>query len=188
MRSRSFAVALAAAAAAALFAGAAAAQSAANLYVGGVWGRSDAKDACRGVADCEPRDNSVGVFGGYWFYPQVALEVAYHNLGKATAPGGTYIRSNVWELVALGAWRPVEQASLYAKFGAFRGAQEGGGLFAAPKELVTGVTYAFGAQLDLTQRLGVRVEWQNYPRLGGGPILPHGDIDVLRFGALWRFR
>lgn len=160
-----------------------------NLYAGVALGQSTAKQACNGLADCDKTDNSFGAFGGYWFYPSFAAEIGYHNLGKATAPGGTYVRSNVWELLGVGAWRPAgSTVSLYSKFGVARGAQEGGGVLAAPKELSTGITFGFGVQVDFARRFGMRAEWQRYPRLGGGPVLPTGDIDVLRLAALWRFQ
>jgi hypothetical protein len=197
MNGRGTLAALAAALAIA-FAGAASAQQsdrsgepsrARNLYVGVALGQSTAKEACSGLADCKKSDNSFGAFAGYWFNPAFALEGGYHNLGKATAPGGTYVRSNVWELLALGAWRPhASVVSLYTKFGLARGAQEGGGARAAPKELTTGITFGFGVQVDLARRFGVRAEWQRYPRLGGGPVLPTGDIDVLRLAGVWRFQ
>jgi OOP family OmpA-OmpF porin len=163
------------------FAGAAAAQASApersaNLYVGAAFGQAKAEKACAGLADCEQNDNAFGAFAGYWLQPNFAAEVGYHNLGRATAPGGTYVRSNVWEAVGVGAWRLRDPFSLYGKLGLFRGAQEGGGALSAPKELVTGITY------------GLRGEWQRYPRVGGGPVLPSGNIDVLRVAALWRFQ
>lgn len=182
-----------------LFAGAAGAQptsdsaaepsAASNLYVGLAYAQATARKACEGLAGCDDRDNSFGAFAGYRFAPSFALEGGYHNLGKATASGGTYVRSNVWELVGVGAW-PVAGGpfSLYGKLGLARGAQEGGGALSAPKELTTTVTYGVGGQLDLPRRFGVRAEWQRYPRLGGGPVLPAGDIDVVRLAALWRFR
>ena len=182
-----------------LFAGAAGAQqssdasagsdAARNLYIGLAYGQATARKACEGRAGCDDRDNAFGAFAGYWLAPRFALEGGYHNLGKATAPAGTYVRSNVWELVGVGAW-PLGSAplSLYGKLGLARGAQEGGGTLSAPKQLTNSVTYGFGAQMDFPRRFGVRAEWQRYPRLGGGPVLPAGDIDVVRLAALWRFR
>ncbi len=160
-----------------------------NLYVGLAYAQATARKACEGLAGCDDRDNSFGAFAGYWFAPRFALEGGYHNLGKATAPGGTYVRSNVWELVGLGAWRLGDgPLSLYGKLGLARGAQEGGGARSAPKELTNSVTYGFGGQFDFPRRFGLRAEWQRYPRLGGGPVLPAGDIDVVRVAALWRFQ
>lgn len=182
-----------------LFAGAAGAQRGSdtpaepgatqNLYVGLAYGQTTARKACAALAGCDDRDNAFGAFAGYWFVPHFALEGGYHNLGKATAPGGTYVRSNVWELVGVGAW-PLGSGpfSLYGKLGLARGAQEGGGALSAPKQLTTSLTYGLGGQMDFPRRFGVRAEWQRYPRLGGGPVLPAGDIDVVRLAALWRFR
>lgn len=185
-------IAIAMASATALLTGPAAAQPsaanlAANLYVGAAFGQSRAQEACSGVASCDERDNAFGAFAGYWFHPSFAAELGYHNLGKTSAAGGTYVRSNAWELLAVAAWRPRAPLALYGKLGPYRGAQEGGGALAGPKELVTAITYGVGAQLDVMKNAGLRVEWQNYPRMGGGPVLPRGDISVLRLGALWRF-
>lgn len=159
-----------------------------NLYVGAAFGKAKAEDVCSRLATCTDRDNSFGAFAGYWLQPSFALELGYHNLGNATAPGGTFVRSHAWELMGLGAWRPGDTFSFYGKLGVYRGAQEGGGALQAPKEIVTAVTYALGVQADLTKNLGLRGEWQNYPNFGGGPVLPRGDIRVVRVAALWRFR
>jgi hypothetical protein len=175
-------------AAAVLLAGTAAAQQdPGNFYGGLAYGQSQAKDACRGLAGCRNDDDAFGALAGYWLYSSLAIEGGYHNLGSIEASGGTYLKSNVWELVALAAWRPAQRLALYSKFGVFRGAQTGGGVFQGPKERMSNITFAFGAQVDLTRRLGVRGEWQKYPRMGGGPVLPRGDIDVLRASAVWRF-
>jgi outer membrane immunogenic protein len=176
------------AAAALLLAGTAAAQQApGNFYAGVAYGQSLAKDACRGLVGCRDDDDAFGAFAGYWLYPVLAIEGGYHNLGSIEASGGTYIQSNVWELLALAGWRPVSRLMLYSKFGVYRGAQTGGGVFEGPKQRASTITFAFGAQVDLTRRLGVRGEWQKYPRMGGGPILPRGDIDVVRAAAVLRF-
>jgi len=176
------------AAAALLLAGTAAAQrEPGNFYAGVTYGQSQAKDACRGLAGCRDDDDAFGAFAGYWLYPMLAIEGGYHNLGSIEAPGGTYIQSNVWELLALAAWRPASPLTLYTKLGLYRGAQTGGGVFEGPKERASRVTFALGAQVDLTRRLGLRGEWQKYPSMGGGPLLPRGDIDVLRTAAVLRF-
>lgn len=180
---------LAAGAAPAQQAGTAGEQSAArNLYVGLAFGQSNAKAGCKDLTGCEDRDNTFGALAGYRLTPRFAAELAFTNLGEASASGGTYVRSNAWELDGVGNWPVSGPLSVYGKVGLFRGAQEGGGMRAAQKELITGITYALGAQFDLGRRVGVRLEWQRYPRMGGGPVLPTGDIDVVRLAALWRFQ
>jgi hypothetical protein len=150
------------------FAAAALAQSeapaaGANLYLGLAVGQSDAADLCAGM-------------------------VGYHNLGEITAPGGTYLRSNVWELLVVAAWPVTGPLSIYGKLGPYRGAQTPGGIFGSEKNLTNAVTWGVGAQVDLAKNLGVRAEWQTYPEIGSGPVLPNGDINVVRLSALWRFR
>jgi len=190
---RWFAVAIAGAFAI-IVAGAAAAQEApatgraSNLYVGLAVGESGASYACESLAGCDKRDNSFGAFAGYWVHRNFSIEVGYHNLGEVTAPGGTYLRSNVWELLVVGYWPLTPPLSLYGKLGPYRGAQEGGGIYADQKELTNSITYGVGAQFDLSKNAGVRAEAQVYPSFGTGPVLPHGDIGVVRLSALWRFR
>jgi opacity protein-like surface antigen len=106
----------------------------------------------------------------------------------ASADGGTYVRSNAWDFVLVGMLHFASPVSLYGKLGYFRGAQEGGGTLAAPKELVDGLTYGGGVQFQATKNFAVRGEWQSYPEMGGGPVLRTGDITVFRLGALWRFQ
>lgn len=175
------------------FAAAALAQSeapaaGANLYLGLAVGQSDAADLCAGIVGCDKRDNTFGAFAGYWLSRNFALEVGYHNLGEITAPGGTYLRSNVWELLVVAAWPVTGPLSIYGKLGPYRGAQTPGGIFGSEKNLTNAVTWGVGAQVDLAKNLGVRAEWQTYPEIGSGPALPNGDINVMRLSALWRFR
>ena len=161
---------------------------AANLYVGLAVGQSDGAQLCNGLAGCDKRDNTFGAFAGYWLHPSFSLELGYHNLGKITVPGGTSIRSNVWEFVAVGYWHATAPLSLYGKFGPYRGAQSPGGIYGSEKNLVNALTYGFGAQYDVSRSVGLRAELQAYPSIGSGPILPAGDINVARVSALWRFR
>ena len=161
---------------------------AANLYVGLAVGQSDGSDLCKGLAGCDKRDNTFGAFAGYWLHSNFAVEVGYHNLGKITVPGGTYIRSNVWELLAVGYWHALPPLSLYGKLGPYRGAQNPGGIYGSEKNLVNAVTYGIGAQFDVSRNVGLRAELQAYPSIGSGPVLPAGDINVARLSTLWRFR
>lgn len=169
--------------------GPAAAQvTAANVYVGATYGQAYAADACASVPGCDTRAAALRAFIGYHFSPHLAVEGGYHNLGNLRGPGGTFVRSNAWDATLVGFWPLLDRFQLYGKLGGFRGAQEGGGALSARKERNYHLMYGLGAQFNATQNLGLRAEWLDYPRMGGGPVLPRGDIKVVTVGAVWRFQ
>ena len=80
---------------------------------------------------------------------------------------------------------PVTSAfSVYGKLGGYRGEAKGLGI----SENNTDWTYGLGVQYNVTSNVGVRGEWQRYADLGGGGFNATTNVDVLRVGALWRFR
>lgn len=176
-------IALLGAAAMALALPAAAQMSMNSVYVGGALGQSKFKDACNGVANCDDKDTSWGLFAGYQFNKNLAAELGYHDLGSASDPTGS-VDGTAWELVGVGAWPFTEQFSVYGKLGGFRGELKGGGI----KETNTDLTYGLGLQYDLNKNLGLRGEWQRYPSMGGGAFGDKTDVDVMRVAALWRFQ
>ena len=175
--------------AAAAFAGPAAAQlKTTDFYVGATYGQGRAHGGCNNVAGCDDADTTLRVLAGYEINWILAVEAGYTNLGKQRALGNSYIRSNALEALLVGTWPVMNRIGVYGKLGVYRGAQEGGGVFAAEKQLNNNFTYGFGAQFSATQNLGLRLEWQNYPDMGGGKVLPKSDIHVVSAGAIWRFQ
>jgi opacity protein-like surface antigen len=162
--------------------------SAQNVYVGGSWGVSKYKDACRAVPGCDANDPALRLLAGLQLSRIFALEGGYHNLGQVRAQQGSYIRSNAWEGLVVAAVPFSQRWGLYGKLGAYRVNQEGGGSFAAEKKATAGITYGGGLQYTLNNNVSLRWEWQDYPHVGGTTRLPKGDINVFSVGALWRFR
>ena len=163
----------------------AAAQSSFNMsavYAGLAIGQSKFTDACNGIPGCDDKDTAWGLFAGYRLHRNFAAEIGYHDLGSASA-GGSHFDATAWELVGLGIWPINDQFSVYGKLGLFRGEAKSAGL----SESNTDLTYGIGGQFDATQNIGLRVEWQRYPSLGGGALVK-SDVDVLRLAALWRFQ
>jgi len=160
-----------------------------NVYVGLDAGASDATNTCHNLTNCDSRDTTVRGFGGWQFHPRGAVEVAYSNLGIVKSdPSGTYMRASAWEATLVGNLPlPGDAFEVLGLLGAFRGAEQGGGALAAPKETHNGLTYGVGLQLNVMPSLAVRARWQNYPSMGG-QVLPKGDINTVTVGALWRFK
>ena len=163
-----------------------------GYYIGGSIGQSRAKDVCSdanlfgGAANCDDKDTAWRVFGGYQFNRNFAVELGYHDLGKASIPARK-IDSTAWEAVGVGSI-PLGPVSLYGKLGAFRGKAECSGCAPDIEETRGGVTFGAGVEYDFTRQFGMRGEWQRYNNLGGGRFTAKYDVNVFSLGALFRFQ
>jgi OmpA-OmpF porin, OOP family len=189
---------------AAAAAGPAAAQDP-GLYLGGSVGYSQFKDSCKELpVPCEGEDTAWRAFGGYQFNRNVAVEVGFANLGKATGSGpldpavfptggqGSFQREikEAWDLTAVFGIPVTDRLSGLVRAGMYRArttlnVQQTG--FADTHEGATnsGFSYGAGAEYRLGL-LGVRAEWQRYENVGAGNT-GEDDIDVLSIGLIIRF-
>jgi OOP family OmpA-OmpF porin len=158
-------------------------QALSSAYVGGDVGQAKYKDGCGITPNCDDKDTSWGLFAGYQFNRNLGAEVGYHDLGSISAPGAS-IDGRAFELVGVGSLPLTNAFSVYGKLGGYRGELKGLGI----KETNNDLTYGLGVQYDLTHNVGLRGEWQRYADMGGGSFNASTDVDVLRVGALWRFR
>lgn len=160
-------------------------------YLGASMGQSRAKDVCDdpslfgGIASCDHKDIAWRVLGGYQINRTFAVEVGYHDLGKASIPG-TSIKANAWELVGVGLL-PVGPVSLVGKLGLTRNRAECQGCGVPVEENSTNVTWGAGIQFDISPRVALRGEWQRYNNVGGGQFNAKWDIDAWTLGAHYRF-
>ncbi len=180
----------AAALAAVVFSMAAAAQEAPKapgpLYAGAGYGQASWHPGCPGtVTPCDTTDPSVHAFAGWQFNRHLAAEIAFTNLGKASGPD-MEAKGHAWEISGLAGWPVIGPASIYGRLGLYRGVAKGGGMFASRTETNYYATYGIGAQMDFTQNLGARLEWQAFPGLAGGSITD-SDVHVVSLSAFWRF-
>ena len=160
---------------------------ASNLFVGLGYGQAKWRPGCPGTEpNCDDTNPAFHVFAGYQFTRVLAAEIAFTNYGKAGGPT-VEVKGRGWEASAIARWPVFGSVSVLGRLGAYRGVLKGGGPFANKTESNYGFTYGFGAQLDLTQNLGLRGEWQTFPGLGGSTITDN-DLKVVSVSALWRFK
>jgi OmpA-OmpF porin, OOP family len=167
------------------------------FYAGVSIGQSKFKDFCEGSgslgATCDDKDTAWKIFGGYQFTPNVAFELGYTDLGKASFSlpfgGGTLSgkgEATAFELVGVGSWPLAEAFSIYGKIGLYHGEAKTtasfGGSTSSDKDTGSEWTFGFGARYDFNRNIGVRGEWQKYNDFSGT------DIDVLSLGVVYRFR
>ena len=116
-------------------------------------------------------DTGFKIFGGYQFHRNIAAELGY---GLLFDKGGVEVTS--LEAVAVGIFPLANQFSIYGKLGLAMLEAEVEG-FGSEDE--TEITWAIGAQYDVTRNLGVRLQWQRYET--------DDSIDFLSIGVLWKF-
>ena len=182
MKSTKAVLAIAGFSAALAFAGTAAAQSESSFYIGGTVGQSTLKGSCSGVDGCDNTDTAWRILGGYQFNRYFAVELGYHDFGKASGSLGD-TKAKAWEVVGLASYPLTNEFSIYGKLGGYNGKLE------APNgdETTNQVTYGAGARYDFTKQLGVRGEWQRYHAMGGDTVAKT-DVDVLSVGVVYRFQ
>ena len=93
-------------------------------YVGLGVGQARAKLDCTGADTCDRTDTAFRLYGGYQFTPNVALEAAYYDQGKARVTGTDPLLGSIggdFKGQGVGLWgvlaAPMEAASFYAKLG-----------------------------------------------------------------------
>jgi OOP family OmpA-OmpF porin len=165
------------------------------FYIGGSVGQAKFKNACGSVgagASCDDKDTAWRLLAGYQFNRNLAVELGYHNFGELKASAGTLsetIKSNAWELVAVGLYPFANQFGVYGKLGGYRAEAKDSSNFApGAEDTNTGVTFGGGLQWDVMPAVGLRAEWQRYNKVGGNNTGGKDNIDVMSLGAVYRFR
>lgn len=175
---------IAAACAAACFAGPAAAQlSTSAVYAGAQYGRMHYTNVCAGSAACEDRSNAGGVFIGLQFSRYFAIEGALQDLGHASIAGGN-VKTKAAEADLVANLPLYRGFGLIGRVGVFHANMKG----ETHAENKDGVTFGWGAQYDFSSGFALRTEWQRHPDLGGGGFGAKTDVDSINLGLLVRFR
>jgi opacity protein-like surface antigen len=188
-----------------------------NGFYGGVSMRDDGADAM-GLAIgklpfawnkftapiAEDATQRTLVFGGYRWASDIAVEAAFNVSDKyALHPGVIGVSSvglglsdptRTWNADVFTSWEFVHSVSLYGRLGY---AQTDSRPLMAPlslqgpdgRRLRDGVNYGLGVRYDLTQALGLRVEYARFSRMAAEPasagILP--ESDQLTLGVQFKF-
>jgi opacity protein-like surface antigen len=143
------------------------------------------------------------VFGGYRWSSDISVEAAFNASDKyALRPGVIGVSSvglglsdptRAWNANVYTSWEFVRSLSLYGRLGY---AQSDARALSAPLTLVVGdtrrqrdgVNYGVGLRYDLTQALGLRVEYSRFSRYGdalSAGLLPESDQVTL--GVQFKF-
>lgn len=170
--------------------------SAQNLYVGASFGSTDASDgiAVPGLitsGTVDGKDSGFKIFGGYQFSPNLALEVAYVDLGELTYSGtfgGLPVSNGKVETSGLntslvGTFPVNPNFSFFAKAGVFAWSADArditGGLPFSGSDDGADFSFGFGGAFQIDRNLSLRAEWERYDA--------NDDISLLSVGLAYRF-
>jgi OmpA-OmpF porin, OOP family len=168
---------------------AAAQMSMSSGYIGGSLGQSNFKADCGGI-DCDKKDTSFRIFGGYQFTPNIAAELGYTDLGKLKVDLGPFgsgdVSATAWDLSGVFTWPIANQFGVFGRIGFARVEAKPGGVLGGDSETKTGLTWGLGGSYDFNRNLGLRLEFQRFRADAGGGDT--ADIDNLSLGVVWRFQ
>lgn len=136
-----------------------------------------------GATSCDDEDTGMKLFGGYKFNKNIAIEGQWTDLGEvsATGPGGTAtVEVDGFGVAAVGMIPLSERFGLFGKVGAFMWDASGGGAASGTDEDGTDIMFGAGVNWNLTQKFGLRAEWERFDVDGD-------DVDFLSIGAQFNF-
>lgn len=171
-----------------------AAALAGEFYAGGGAGSSKAQQFCDGAAalgvSCDDSASSARGFAGYQASRVASVEIGYSDLGKvggSFGPARVSVSANALDVSGLFGVPMGEKAVLYSRLGVYYATEKvSSNVGLAGDYSSSGLTVGFGVRVDLSQRVGLRVEWQRYGSVGDSDI-GKSDVDVLSVSGLVRF-
>jgi OOP family OmpA-OmpF porin len=168
-----------------------------GLYLGAGVGGTQAHIDTSGInGSKDESDTGWKVFGGYQFHRNIAVEVGYYDLGKAsfggtvgTTPVGGSFRTTAGAASVVGIL-PLGDFALFGKLGVAYSEQKTnvtvGAASGSATDRTTNVAYGLGVRYDVTTNIGVRAEWERF-RVGGNNGGGKNDIDLYTLNLLYRF-
>lgn len=170
--------------------------SAQGFYMGASFGKTDA-DSANAVPDLitsgsvDGTDSGIKLFGGIAFSKNVALEMAYVDLGKLTYSGtygfvpvtGGTLETSGFNFAFVGTIPLNPSFSIFGKLGMF--------MWEAEARDVTGgipfwqtiddvdISYGFGAAFHVNKSFSVQAEWEQYEAAD--------TINLMSVGVVFRF-
>lgn len=138
-------------------------------------------NANKSVAGVSESNTGFGIFGGFKFNPNIAVEAEYVDLG--TVASG-FIKFSTMDVAAVGFLPLNNQVSILGRLGMASTTEE----FPAAGLSVsrTAPTFGLGAQFDVSQAFALRLSWDRHA-FGDGFIFNQGNSDFWSIGALAKF-
>lgn len=130
---------------------------------------------------------ALGVFGGYSFNPNFAVEAEYINLGEVKN-GVFSAKSDGFSVSGVGSYPINEQFSLFGKLGYAMLTSKFSGGASVPDRKSNAVTYGLGGQYNVSPSVGVRLGWDKYKFNGStNGVQANGNANLYSIGGVFKF-
>lgn len=162
-------------------------------YMGAAVGQANQKDTfAAATVNADRKDTAWKLYGGYQYNTNLAVELGYVDLGKATGTlGGVAADSSAkaFELVGVGILPLGHSFSAYGKLGLARWDTKMSVGGVGVSDTGVDLTYGVGAKYDVNSNWAVKAEWQRY-RTDPTNLrvnVAGKDIDLLSVGVQYKF-
>jgi len=162
-------------------------------YLVGMVGQTKVKDIdTAGLANVSVDDTDTGfkLGGGYAFHRNFGVEVAYVDLGKATASAGgqtAEAKSSGLVVVAVGMLPLSNQFTLLGRLGLIDATVKLSGPGGSDKSTDLKTTFGIGASYSFTPKFAGRVDIDRYSKLGDSNTTGESDVDMISIGVVYKF-
>jgi len=171
-------------------------------FAGVGFGQTSVDIECDLDISCNADDSDSGfkIFGGYQFTPNFAFEVAYLDLGEAKISGtDSFLGSTTatfevsgFNFAVVGSFPVGERFGLMAKAGFFRWDMDlnvSSSVFGSGSASETGFDpmFGIGGLFNISEKLGVRVEYEKFLDVGDENVTGQSDVDLISASLVFRF-
>lgn len=142
-----------------------------------------------GAALSKNSDFIYGGLAGYQYNKNLAVEVQFTGLGKATDVAGNTTKADALSLTAVGLLPLSDSFEVLGKLGVASAKTASSALATNLGASRTGLTYGIGAQYNVTQNLGLRLVWDRYAVATANNIgvKTNANANVMTVGAVYKF-
>jgi OOP family OmpA-OmpF porin len=125
---------------------------------------------------------------GYQYNKNLATEIGYGGVGKATDVAGNTVKGDALSLVAVGTLPLSDGFSLLGKLGVSSAKTTSSGAATNLGASRTGLTYGIGAQYNVSDNLGLRVSYDRYPvATTNAGVKTNANANVMNVGVVYKF-
>ncbi|WP_158228917.1 porin family protein [Chitinimonas sp. BJB300] len=155
-----------------------------DFYAGAEVGRTNVKGSGN-TKDLKGHATNVGVFAGYQFHPNAAVEVGYRDLGTVkdsdVAGAKASVKGRALHTSLVGIVPVSDEFSLYGRVGVARLSAKMTPKPADWKETKTKPMFGIGARYAVSKEFGLRTEYTQFGKVEGV------KVSTLTFGGDYRF-
>lgn len=161
-------------------------------FVGASAGQSSFDISCPAASSCDDTDTAWKIYGGLEVNEYISMEVGYADLGEAKISGATTGTAEVngMTIQVIGNLALNPSFSLIGR----------GGMNILNLDVVTtggevldegdtdiAWSLGLGAQYNLSNSVGLRLEWERYFKVGDADTTGDMDIDLFSAGVVYKF-